>query len=173
MPAVAFAAGTRLGPYVLEALIGQGGMGEVFLARDLTTGAETFGSTTTVRFTATPGASTFIDAITKNVHSVTLNGASLDPAVVADGIRIQLDGLAAENELVVVADGDIAFSRSLERLAGTRQDGSVTSIWMRATLGWRRRAGEWRIAHAHRSVPMAMDGSGLALTHLTPEGVAT
>ena len=41
---------------------------------DLTTGPETFGSETTVHFTATPGASTFIDAITRTVHSVTLNG---------------------------------------------------------------------------------------------------
>jgi len=71
---------------------------------DLTTGAETFASTTTVTFTATPGASTFIDAITTTVHSVTLNGVSLDPAKVSDGVRIQLDGLAADNVLVVVAD---------------------------------------------------------------------
>jgi len=72
---------------------------------DLTTGPETFGSTTTVRFTATPGVSTFIDAITRTVHSVTLNGVTLDPASVSDGVRIQLDDLAAENELTVVADG--------------------------------------------------------------------
>lgn len=71
---------------------------------DLTTGPTTFGSTTTVSFTATPGASTFIDAITAQVHSVTLNGAALDPAVVSDGIRIALDDLQADNELVVVAD---------------------------------------------------------------------
>ena len=31
---------------------------------DLTRGAEVFGSTTRVRFTGTPGAATFIDAIT-------------------------------------------------------------------------------------------------------------
>ncbi|MCU1413699.1 MAG: aminopeptidase [Microbacteriaceae bacterium] len=71
---------------------------------DLTTGPETFRSTTTVKFTASPAASTFIDAITKSVHSVTLNGASLDPAAVSDGVRIQLDGLAADNVLTVVAD---------------------------------------------------------------------
>ena len=71
---------------------------------DLTTGPETFGSTTTVRFDATPGSSTFIDAITKRVHSVTLNGVELDPAAVADGVRIRLDDLRAENELTVVAD---------------------------------------------------------------------
>ena len=49
------------------------------VALDLTRGAETFGSTTTVRFTATPGASTFIDAITRTVHSVTLNGTGSTP----------------------------------------------------------------------------------------------
>ncbi|ANP72944.1 aminopeptidase N [Cryobacterium arcticum] len=71
---------------------------------DLTTGPTTFASTTTVAFSAVAGSSTFIDAITESVHSVTLNGAELDPAVVSDGIRIQLDGLAAENVLTVVAD---------------------------------------------------------------------
>jgi aminopeptidase N len=71
---------------------------------DLTTGAEVFGSTTVVTFTAKPGTSTFIDAITKTVHSVTLNGKALDPAKVSDGIRIQLDDLAAENVLEIVAD---------------------------------------------------------------------
>jgi aminopeptidase N len=71
---------------------------------DLTKGPEVFGSTTVVRFSARPGSSTFIDAITHTVHSVTLNGTELDPAEVADGVRIQLPGLAAENELTVVAD---------------------------------------------------------------------
>jgi len=71
---------------------------------DLTTGAETFASTTVVRFGATAGSSTFIDAITHTVHSVTLNGTALDAAAVSNGIRIQLDGLAAENILEVVAD---------------------------------------------------------------------
>ena len=74
---------------------------------DVTTGPDVFASTTTVRFAAsTPGSSTFIDAITAAVHSVTLNGVALDPAEVSDGVRIQLPNLAAENELVVVADGN-------------------------------------------------------------------
>ncbi|MCU1545317.1 MAG: aminopeptidase [Homoserinimonas sp.] len=72
---------------------------------DLTTGEETFRSTTVVTFTATAGASTFIDAITRSVHSVTLNGKSLDLGV-ADGVRIQLDGLAQNNVLTVVADAE-------------------------------------------------------------------
>jgi len=71
---------------------------------DLMQGAETFLSTTTVKFSAVPGSSTFIDAVTTTVRSVTLNGSELDPAAVSDGVRIRLDALAADNVLTVVAD---------------------------------------------------------------------
>jgi aminopeptidase N len=71
---------------------------------DLTRGEKVFGSTTTVKFDAVPGSSTFIDAITHTVHSITLNGRALDPGAVSDGIRIQLPDLADANELTVVAD---------------------------------------------------------------------
>ncbi|MEV0381165.1 aminopeptidase N [Nonomuraea sp. NPDC050643] len=84
------------------------------VALDLTTGPETFRSETTVRFAAAEGASTFIDAIVRTLRSVVLNGAELDPAEVGDGTRIRLDGLAAENELRVVAEA--AYSRSCEGL---------------------------------------------------------
>ncbi len=70
---------------------------------DLTTGPEVFRSRSVVRFTATEGASTFIDLIARTVHSVTLNGREIDGAAFADS-RIALDGLAADNELVVDAD---------------------------------------------------------------------
>ena len=71
---------------------------------DLTTDDKTFGSTTKVRFQANQvGASTFIDAITHSVQRVILNGLELDVAKVSDGIRIQLDDLAIENELEVHA----------------------------------------------------------------------
>ena len=76
------------------------------VALDLTTGPETFRSTTVVTFDATEGSSTFIDAITRTVHSVTLNGTELDAATVSDGIRIQLHGLASHNVLTVVADAE-------------------------------------------------------------------
>jgi aminopeptidase N len=71
---------------------------------DLLRGADVFGATTTVTFSATAGYSTFIDAITSSVHSVTLNGVELDPAQVSDGTRIQLDNLQAQNTLTVVAE---------------------------------------------------------------------
>ena len=75
------------------------------IALDLTTSEKTFRSTTTVKFSAKQvGSSTFIDAITAEVHSVVLNGHSLDVSVVSDGTRIQLENLQAENELTVVSD---------------------------------------------------------------------
>ena len=71
---------------------------------DLTTGPETFVSTSLVRFSASPGARTFIDLIAPTVHEVVLNGRSLDVATVVADSRIALDDLAADNELRVVAD---------------------------------------------------------------------
>ena len=72
---------------------------------DLLRGDEVFGVTTTVRFACNRiGASTFIDAITNKVHSITLNGRSIDPSVASDGIRIALDDLQLENELTIVSD---------------------------------------------------------------------
>ncbi|MHA7132633.1 aminopeptidase N [Oerskovia turbata] len=84
------------------------------VALDLTTGPTTFASTTVVRFAATAGASTFIDLIAPTVREVVLNGEALDVDRVFADSRIQLDGLAAENELRVVADA--AYTNSGEGL---------------------------------------------------------
>ncbi|GAA1854255.1 aminopeptidase N [Myceligenerans crystallogenes] len=79
-------------------------VGSYAIDLDLTTGPTTFRSATTVRFTASEGASTFIDLVAPSVRSVVLNGRELDPSAVFADSRITLDGLAAENELTVVAD---------------------------------------------------------------------
>lgn len=71
---------------------------------DLTTSEETFRSTSTVTFAATSGEATFIDLIAPTVHSITLNGESLDPATHFADSRISLPGLQATNTLTVVAD---------------------------------------------------------------------
>ncbi len=72
---------------------------------DLTRGGEVFGSTSVVEFDcAEPGASSYADLIAENVREITLNGAAVDPATVCSGGRIALSGLAARNELRVVAD---------------------------------------------------------------------
>ncbi|MGW7515913.1 aminopeptidase N [Streptomyces sp. NPDC054796] len=78
-------------------------------------GPRTFRSTTTIRFRcAEPGAATFADLVAPAVHSVTLNGRSLNVDTVFDGTRIALEGLAEENELLV--DASCAYSRTGEGL---------------------------------------------------------
>ena len=52
----------------------------------------------------TPGADTWIDLVAPRVHSVVLNGTSLDVTQVFDGNRIDLPNLQAENEVVITAD---------------------------------------------------------------------
>lgn len=81
---------------------------------DLTTGETTFGSTTTVRFRAEAGASTWLDFIAPAVHKVVLNGTTLDPKLVFDGTRISLAELSDENEVTVV--GDAAYMHTGEGL---------------------------------------------------------
>ncbi|GMA36810.1 hypothetical protein [Demequina litorisediminis] len=65
---------------------------------DLTTSEETFHSTTTARFSATAGESTFIDLIAPTVHRIVLNGTELDPAEHFVDSRILLPNLAESNE---------------------------------------------------------------------------
>ncbi|MBW1640278.1 aminopeptidase N [Microbacterium resistens] len=74
------------------------------ISLDLTKGAEVFGSRSVVRFTATPGASTFIDLIAREVREITLNGEPVDVDSAFADSRIRLTGLAAENTLIVDAD---------------------------------------------------------------------
>ncbi|MFR9796228.1 aminopeptidase N [Streptomyces sp. MS06] len=78
-------------------------------------GPRTFRSVTTIRFRCNePGATTFADLVAPGVTSVALNGRDLDPSEVFDGSRILLEGLTAENELVV--DARCAYSRTGEGL---------------------------------------------------------
>ncbi|WP_227999192.1 aminopeptidase N [Nocardia australiensis] len=76
---------------------------------DLTDGAgkpgeQTFSSRSTVTFTATPGASTFIDIVARGIRSAALNGAPIDIANYDESTGITLTALAERNELVVEAD---------------------------------------------------------------------
>jgi aminopeptidase N len=81
---------------------------------DLTTGPDLFRSKTTVNFAATrSAATTFVDIKPSMLHSVTLNGMPVDVTTLGDG-RLPLTGLAAENELVVVAD--MRYSKECEGL---------------------------------------------------------
>ncbi|GED97555.1 aminopeptidase N [Gordonia crocea] len=86
---------------------------------DLTDGAgkpgeQTFRSTTTIRFGATPGASTFVDLVAPQLISATLNGAPLVVDGYDEEVGLTLPDLAERNELVVVAD--CAYSNTGEGL---------------------------------------------------------
>ncbi|WP_156759802.1 aminopeptidase N [Microbacterium karelineae] len=80
------------------------------IALDLTKGEEVFGSRSVVRFDATPGATTFIDLIARDVREVTLNGRELEPSDVYADARIVLDQLEETNELIVDADCEYTHS---------------------------------------------------------------
>ncbi len=70
---------------------------------DLTEGDRDFRSRTTVIFDAPEGSSTFLDLVSTNVHSITLNDAPVD-ASAHQNSRIALDGLAEHNTVVVDAE---------------------------------------------------------------------
>ncbi|MGH3866119.1 MAG: aminopeptidase N [Pseudonocardiaceae bacterium] len=78
---------------------------------DLTDGAGkpsegTFRSTTTVRFSCrTPGASSWIDVVAAQVGAATLNGAALECAGYDEANGIALPTLAADNEVIIEAQG--------------------------------------------------------------------
>jgi aminopeptidase N len=86
---------------------------------DLTDGGgkpseRTFRSTTTVRFTARPGAETFVDVIADRFHSVVLNGRDVDVSGYRPEQGITLRDLAEENTLVV--DADLLYTNTGEGL---------------------------------------------------------
>ena len=56
-------------------------------------------------------------------------------------------------ELTIHADGSVAFCHSLNRLSGSMADGRKIDLRMRSTLGLRKVGEDWRIVHAHTSVP--------------------
>ena len=80
---------------------------------DVTTGDELFRTKTVVRFSATPGYDTFIDAVGKKVITATLNGAPIDTANY-DGESIFLKNLQANNEVVIELDSE--YSKTGEGL---------------------------------------------------------
>jgi uncharacterized protein (TIGR02246 family) len=53
-------------------------------------------------------------------------------------------------------DGDVAFCHYLYHITGRQKSGTDVNMWVRATLGLRRRDGAWKIVHGHDSDPFDM-----------------
>ena len=79
-----------------------------------------------------------------------------------DGVTVHM----ADPQFMI--DGDLAVAFGLSRMTGTKTDGTKVDSWSRRTIVLRRAAGSWKIVHEHASFPMAMDGSGRAVTDLLP-----
>jgi aminopeptidase N len=78
-------------------------------------GDTTFRSRAVIRFTSNePGASTYLDLTAPTVLNAALNGDPVDVDSAFDGNRLQLTGLAGDNELVVEAE--MAYMRTGEGL---------------------------------------------------------
>lgn len=70
-------------------------------------------------------------------------------------------------ELDITLGTDIAFSRSLNHMMGTTNDGQDTDVWLRWTACFQKREGRWLIVHNHSSVPTDL-ANGTAVLDLTP-----
>lgn len=71
-------------------------------------------------------------------------------------------------DLDVTVGGDVAFCTSLNWMAAAAKQGEPMEIWVRTTLGLRKRDDSWRIVHEHVSVPFYMDGTDRAALDLQP-----
>ncbi|MCQ9368927.1 aminopeptidase N [Brevibacterium sp. 50QC2O2] len=87
---------------------------ELDLANIRDRSAMTFGSTTTVTFTARDAGTTFIDFIADSVERVRIGETELDPAEAFDGARIAFPVVPGGNTLIV--EGRARYSRSGEGL---------------------------------------------------------
>jgi PhnB protein len=98
-----------------------------------------------------------------------LRSSGPDPQMLAQWFATWHGAIGHElRDLEIVADGDVAYCTSLNRMTGTKTDGEQADVWFRATHGLRRIDGRWRIAHEHESVPFYMDGSYRAAVDLKP-----
>ncbi len=93
---------------------------------DLTCGDKVFRSVSVITFDcAEPGASSYADLVAETVHEITLNGTPIDPDTACAAGRIALPGLAARNELRVVADCAYTFDAKGMHRATDSADGRV------------------------------------------------
>ena len=70
-------------------------------------------------------------------------------------------------DLSIAADGDLAFSHSINQMSGLLQNGQKSGRWLRWTACYRKTHGKWSIVHEQVSVPVDVK-SGKAALDLQP-----
>jgi uncharacterized protein (TIGR02246 family) len=73
-----------------------------------------------------------------------------------------LDGFAGPitvelTDLDVVTDRNLAYSHSIQRVAGTDKQGKKLDLTVRVTDVYKKARGQWLIIHEHVSVPVDLD----------------
>lgn len=75
-------------------------------------------------------------------------------------------------DLRILVDGSVGFCHSVNHVTGTRVTGEKADYWVRVTVGFEKRDGEWMIVHDHISMPFEMD-SMKAVPELRRDGTGT
>ncbi|MFE1644163.1 YybH family protein [Microbacterium sp. P01] len=91
---------------------------------------------------------------------------------VAEQTRAWFDGYASGpdyevRDLQIYVDGNVGSTAFLYHVTGVLHSGDEVSMWVRATLVWKRADGRWKIVHDHESVPWDPT-TGQGLTTLEP-----
>lgn len=70
-------------------------------------------------------------------------------------------------DVSISADANLAFSHSFNHIDVPLKNGGSLDMYWRETLNWKKENGEWKIVHAHSSVPFD-PATGNASTGLKP-----
>jgi uncharacterized protein (TIGR02246 family) len=61
------------------------------------------------------------------------------------------------HDLRTTMGDDVALCHSLSHVEGTRANGEKTDYWVRVTVGFQKRNGQWLMIHDHVSMPLDME----------------
>lgn len=93
------------------------------------------------------------DVVTSDVVSPLRRDGKAAARERAKGWIASFNGLIAweNHDVIIAADGDVAFNHSLSHVTGKQKSGSTVDMWFRTTLAFRRTGDHWRIVHEHSS----------------------
>jgi uncharacterized protein (TIGR02246 family) len=61
------------------------------------------------------------------------------------------------HDMRITMCGDVAFCHSLSHVNGTRANGEKADYWVRVTVGFQKRNGQWMMIHDHVSMPVDVE----------------
>lgn len=71
-------------------------------------------------------------------------------------------------DLRITANESVGLAYSLYQIGGKKIGGELIDMWTRQTICFAKAGSEWKITHAHTSVPMTMDQEHRAVVDLKP-----